>query len=274
MKKALLATLAASTMLLSADYVNSIGMRFKEIPAGSFVMGTKTPNCPIDNPFTEENEYEKCATNIINKNETPAHTVSVKSFYMAETEVTQGQWYEIMGDNPSKFKTGDANMPVETVSLHDAKEFVRRLNNKENTAKYTLPTEAQWEYAVRAGTTTKWYCGDNESCVDSIAVYDANSPKSPKPVKSKKPNKWGLYDMSGNVDEWVEDCWSENYNSAPTNAETPSTKNCIHNSRSHRGGSYLDNNADSVRSANRNDSYSYSPRYRYSNLGLRLVRTK
>lgn len=264
MKKALLATLAAATMLFSADYTNSIGMKFKDIPAGSFVMGTKTPNCPKDNPFTKENEYEKCA-NSISKRESPAHTVSVKSFYIAETEVTQGQWYEIMGDNPSKFKTGDPSMPVEMVSWDNAKEFVRRLNYKENTDKYALPTEVQWEYAARAGTTTTWYCGDNISCVASIAVYNTQSPK---PVKSKKPNKWGLYDMSGNMWEWVEDCWSENYNSAPTNAETPSTENCQYRTLRGGGFNFLALNARSA------DRKSDRPDNRDVNLGLRLLRTK
>ncbi len=250
MKKALLAKLAAATMLFSADYTNSIGMKFKEIPAGSFVMGTK------NNPL---------ATRAPDSSETPAHTVSVKSFYMAETEVTQGQWYEIMGDNPSKFKTRDANMPVKMVSWDDAKEFIRSLNAKEKTTKYALPTEAQWEYAARAGTTTEWYCGDNESCVDFIAVYNTQSPK---PVKSKQPNKWGLYDMSGNVWEWVEDCYSNNYKYAPTNAETPSTKNCKY--RSIRGGCFHDF-ADFVGSADRGFN---TPDDRVNDRGLRLLRTK
>ncbi len=231
MKKIILSSLMASTFLFAGDFTNSIGMVFKDIPAGTFVMGTptlSTADCPKDNPFTAPNEYNDCVssrTGSVSKNETPAHSVTVTSFYMSETEVTQGQWYEIMGDNPAEFKTGNPNMPVEKVSWDDAKIFIKRLNAKEGGDKYRLPTEEEWEYAARAGTTSKWYCGDNESCVSSIAVYDV---KAPKPVKSKKPNAFGLYDMSGNVWEWTESCWTDDYNSA---------KNCKY--RSLRGGCWV-----------------------------------
>lgn len=261
----ILSSLIASTFLLgkdmiisvpdSSNFTNSIGMKFKKIPAGSFVMGTPTPNCPKDNPFTEKNEFDECLGSI-SKDETPAHRVSVNSFYMGETEVTQGQWYEVMGNNPAKFKTGDANMPVERVSWDDAKEFISRLNQKEGTNKYRLPTEEEWEYAARAGTTTKWYCGDSEACVKSIAVYDTNSPK---PVKSKKPNAFGLYDMSGNVWEWTDSCWTKDYNSG---------KDC--SIKVIRGGSAGDD-ADDARSANRVD---VTPDIRGKYLGFRLLRTK
>jgi formylglycine-generating enzyme required for sulfatase activity len=263
--KIILSSLIASTFLLgkdmiysvpdSSNFTNSIGMKFKSIPAGTFVMGTPTPNCPKDNPFTEKNEFDECLGSI-SKSETPAYRASVKSFYMGETEVTQGQWYEIMGNNPAKFKTGDANMPVEQVSWDDAKEFISRLNQKEGTNKYRLPTEEEWEYAARAGTTTKWYCGDSEACVNSIAVYDTNSPK---PVKSKKPNAFGLYDMSGNVWEWTDSCYTEDYN-----------KGCYKNYKVSRGGSW-DYGAVYTRSAIRNN---YAPGDRGSSLGFRLLRTK
>ncbi len=153
MKKIVLSTSLLATLSFGSDYTNSIGMKFKDIPSGSFVMGTPTPNCPKDNPFTEINEFDECLGSI-SKDETPAHRVSLSSFYLAETEVTQGQWYEVMGNNPAKFKTGDPNMPVEQVRFDDAKEFISRLNQKEDTNKYRLPTEEEWEYAARAGTIT------------------------------------------------------------------------------------------------------------------------
>lgn len=255
MNKHVISLALLSALACAGDYTNSIGMKFKEIPAGSFTMGTPTPNCPKDDPFTDRNEYQECA-NSVSRDETPAHRVSVNGFYMAETEVTQGQWYEVMGNNPAKFKTGDRNMPVEQVSWDDAQAFIRALNAREGTSKYRLPTEEEWEYAARAGTTTKWYCGDNESCVSSIAVYDTSSPRS---VKSKNPNRWGLYDMSGNVWEWTESCYTETYNSG-----------CYKNYKSARGGSWFVI-ADGTRSANRYDS---TPDNRYYLIGFRLLRTK
>ena len=227
------------------------------------MMGTvvsSIANCPKDKPFTAPNEYDECVssrTGSVRKDETPAHSVTVASFYMSETEVTQGQWYEIMGDNPAKFKTGNPNMPVETVSWDDAQKFISRLNQKEGGNKYRLPTEEEWEYAARAGTTTKWYCGNSESCVNSIAVYGTDSPK---PVKSKKPNAFGLYDMSGNVWEWTGSCWKSDYNSR---------QDC--GRYSNRGGSWF-SLADGTRSAYRD--YGFTPDDPMYNVGFRLLRMK
>ena len=257
MKKSTLTLLTLASLAFAGDYTNSIGMKFKEIPAGSFTMGTQRPNCNENDPFTDPKKIEKCKSQV-HKSETPAHKVTLNGFYMGETEVTQGQWYAVMGNNPSHFKTGNRNMPVEKVSWDDAKEFISRLNSKEGTDKYRLPTEEEWEYAVRAGTTTKWYCGDNESCMNSIAVYDTGSPS---PVKSKKPNKWGLYDMSGNVWEWTDSCYTEDYN-----------KGCYKNYKVIRGGGCSGNAYnESARSAYRNYE---SPDYRGDNLGFRFLRTK
>jgi len=255
MKKQLLAIAFLATLAFAGDYTNSIGMKFKDIPSGSFVMGTQKPNCNENDPFTDPKQIEKCLSTVY-KSETPAHRVSVEGFYMGETEVTQGQWYAVMGNNPSKFKTGNRDMPVEQVSYYDAKEFIDRLNSKEGTNKYRLPTEEEWEYAARAGTTTKWYCGDSASCVSSIAVYNTNSPS---PAKSKKPNKFGLYDMSGNVQEWVDSCYTKDYNSG-----------CDGNYKVNRGGSWSDI-AGYTRSAIRDY---YSPDDRDNGLGFRLLRTK
>lgn len=258
MKKAILGSIFLYTLAFSGDYINSIGMKFKEIPSGTFMMGSAIPNCPKDNPFTEKNEFDECLGSI-SKYEIPQYKVILESFYMQESEVTQGQWYEIMGSNPSSFKRGDPNMPVEQVSWNDAQKFINKLNAKEGNKKYRLPTEEEWEYAARAGTITKWYCGDSESCVNSIAVYTTSSQNSPKPVKSKKPNAWGLYDMSGNVWEWTQSCWSIDYNSE---------KNC--EKKVLRGGGWNEN-ASNTRSAVRGGDI---PDYRYFTRGFRLLADK
>jgi len=243
------------TPLMAKDFTNSIGMKFKDIPAGTYMMGTATPNCPKDNPFTTENEYEKCLGNI-SKEETPQHKVKVKSFYMATTEVTQGQWYEIMGNNPAHFKNGNPNMPVENVSWYDAQNFIKKLNKKEKTTKYRLPSEEEWEYAARAGSTTKWCFGNSESQLKNYAWYSGNSTH---PVAKKKPNKFGLYDMHGNVYEWTSSWYSKNYNSTRE-----------HKYKVLRGGSF-DYSAYDTRSADRSCS---SLDFRSRNFGFRLSRTK
>ena len=135
---------------------------------------------------------------------------------MQVTEVTQGQWQTIVGNNPSFFPNCGDNCPVEQVSFNDCKEFIRRLNQKEGTNKYRLPTEAEWEYACRAGSTTafanggitKLECGYDPN-LDAMGWYCANSGKKTHPVARKNPNAWGLYDMHGNVWEWCQDLYGD-----------------------------------------------------------------
>lgn len=119
---------------------------------------------------------------------------------MATTEVTQGQWYAVMGNNPAYFQNGNPDMPVEQVSWYDAQAFIKKLNQKEHTNAYRLPTEEEWEYAARAGSSGKWCFGNSESELSQYAWYDGSTTH---PVATKKPNKWGLYDMYGNVWEWT-----------------------------------------------------------------------
>lgn len=163
---------------------NSIGMEFKPIPAGTFTMGEGDT----------------------------AHQVTLKkSFEMGVFEVTQEQYEKVMGKNPSKFK--GANNPVEQVSWNDAVEFCRKLSElrEENTAGhvYRLPTEAEWEYACRSGTSTSYSFGNDKSELGEYAWYKDNSGEKTHPVGKKKPNAWGLYDMHGNVFEWCQDYYGQ-----------------------------------------------------------------
>lgn len=177
-------TLAALEPLIT----NSIGMKMVLIPAGEFMMGS-------------ENGYS---------DQKPVHRVRItKAFYLGATEVTQGQYEQVMGTNPSRFR-GDPQRPVELVSWPDAMEFCRKLSQKEN-QEYRLPTEAEWEYACRAGSSTKWCFGDDESLLVDYAWYKKNDNGSTHAVGQKRPNAWGLYDMHGNVWEWCADWYDKDY---------------------------------------------------------------
>lgn len=248
---AVITTLLLQTPVIANDFTNSIGMKFKEIPSGSFMMGSDTSLCPKDDPFTSTNEYKNC----FNNDELPYHKVKIKSFYMASTEVTQMQYYKIMGKNPSWFKTerlgyDSRNNPVEHISWNDANEFIKKLNKKEGTDKYRLPTEEEWEYSARAGSTTKWFFGNDKKQLKKYAWYSKNaydvgedsSNYGTHPVAKKKANKFGLYDIYGNVQELVNSCYTKNYND----------KGCRKGDyKSIRGGDIL-NIANDISSVNRN----------------------
>ena len=134
--------------------------------------------------------------------EQSAHRIEIsQAFYLGKYEVTQAQWKDVMGKNPSGFK-GD-NRPVEEVSWEDVQEFIRRLNAREQGVTYRLPTEAEWEYAARAGSTTAYSFGDDTLQLGEYAWYWENADGTTHPVGQLKPNAWGLYDMHGNVWEWV-----------------------------------------------------------------------
>src|ERR1043165_6570585 len=195
---------AARSATHPQERTNRVGIELVWIPANSFMMGS---------------EYG---------GEGPVHQVTISNgFYMGKYEVTQAQWQKVMGNNPSYFK--GANLPVEQVSWNDAAAFVARLNAQHDGYTYRLPTEAEWEYACRAGTT-----GDNAGNVDAMAWYGNNSGQArldatniwhndhenyfkriadngnqTHPVGRKQPNAWGLYDMQGNVAEWVEDWYHD-----------------------------------------------------------------
>jgi formylglycine-generating enzyme required for sulfatase activity len=195
--------------------------------------------------------------------EKPVHEVCVDNFYMGEAEVTQRQWFEIVGSNPSYFKNCD-DCPVENVSWRDTQEYINKLN-QETGKKYRLPTEAEWEYAARSGGKREKYAGGDD--IDSVGWYRDNSGGKTHPVKQKKPNGLGLYDMSGNVWEWAQDIYaSDAY-------EQHSRNNPIYNigrsSSDHvsRGGCWVDG-AHYLRASSR--SYA-APRDRSDNIGFRLA---
>ena len=174
-----------------ADQGNSIGMKFTLIPAGEFNMGSEE--------FADEQ---------------PVHRVKInKPFYLGTYPVTQMEWKAIMGDDPSYFKGDD--LPVEFVSWYDVQEFIRKLNMKEGAYRYRLLSEAEWEYACWAGATTRYSFGDSESKLGDYAWCWENSDRT-QPVGKKKPNPYGLYDMHGNVLEWVQDAYHSDYGGAPT----------------------------------------------------------
>ena len=191
---------------------------------------------------------------------------------MGKTEVTQGQWKAVMGNNPSRFSQCGDDCPVEQVNWDEAQEFTNRLSQKTG-KQYRLPSEAEWEYSARAGSTTKWSFGDNENQMGDHAWYLGNSKawfggNKTQRVAQKKPNAFGLFDMHGNVWEWVQDCWHANYIGAPTDGSAWTTI-CSENNRVSRGGSWGDKPAG-LRSAYRDRG---APDVRDFGTGLRLAKT-
>jgi formylglycine-generating enzyme required for sulfatase activity len=212
-------------------------MIFVRIEAGKFMMGSDSGD----------------------SDEKPIHEVRIsKPFYLGKHEVTQGQWQAIMGTNPSFFK-GDPNLPVESV-YDGVQEFIRRLNAKEGGTQYRLPTEAEWEYAARAGTTT-------ERQLREFVWYSTNSGDKTHPVGQKKPNAWGLYDMHGNVWELVQDWYGPYTAGAVVDPTGPSSGTL----RVIRGGSWYSDAGD-CRSASRICD-GCVPGSRAGGVGFRLLRT-
>ena len=236
-------------------FTNSIGMKFVYIEPGTFMMGSSQ-----NEPVRDDDET--------------LHQVTfTKGFYMQNTEVTQGQWKAVMGNNPSYFEDCGDNCPVEKVSWDDCQEFIRELNQQEGTDKYRLPPEAEWAYACRAGTDTPFAFGN---CLSTDqANYDGSNPLPgcPKgryrektvPVAGFAPNAWGLYDMHGNVYEWCQD-WKGAY---PTGAVTDPKVFPSGLRRVYRGGSWYFY-ASYCRSSYRD---SVSPGDRFYYIGFRLIMT-
>ena len=230
---------------LAVDLGGGVKMELILIPAGSFMMGDEKGNA-----------WEK-----------PVHKVNItKPFYLGKYEVTQEQWEAVMGTNPSKFK-GPKN-PVEQVSWDDCQAFLGKLNAKTGGqgGKFVLPTEAQWEYACRAGSTTRYCFGDERSGLGEHAWFAGNSGDKAHPVGGKKPNAWGLHDMHGNVYEWCADRYDSGYyaKSPVDDPRGPTTGS----NRVFRGGGWY-GTGEFWRSAFRNDR---SLGFRSTDLGLRISR--
>jgi len=206
------------------------------IPAGCFLMGSSKGDL----------------------DEEPVHQVCLSAFHMDKYEITQGKYKKIIGENPSDFSNCGENCPVEQVSWIQANHYCESMGMR-------LPTEAEWEYAASEGANNKWYCGNEVSCLNQIAWYAGNSGMRTHPVGQMLPNKWGLYDMAGNVWEWTSDWYSSDaYNKSghkdPKGAASSPN-------RVFRGGSWSVNPED-VRSANRGVAV---PSYFKNTLGFRCA---
>jgi len=227
--------------------MNSIGMELVLIPSGSFRMGG-------DKRLEQAEDHE-----------TPRHMVKIsEAFFMGKYEVTQRQWSEIMNNNPSEFL--DSTRPVERVSWNDVQVFIRKLNTKEETNKYRLPTEAEWEYSARAGSESAYTFGPDTNLLSQYAWYGKNSGGRTHAVGQLNPNAWGLYDMHGNVHEWCQDWFDRKYYSqSPSNTPSgPSTGLA----KALRGGDWGSQDWY-CRCASRSLS---SPDRRSNRVGLRLIR--
>ncbi|MCK5861669.1 MAG: formylglycine-generating enzyme family protein, partial [Candidatus Hydrogenedentes bacterium] len=232
------------------------GIDFCWIPPGEFMMGS-----PGSEKDRDKDEIQ--------------HGVTIsQGFWMGKYEVTQAQWQQVMGENPSWHQKGSGflwleketipNCPVEQVSWNDCQEFIKRLNASSKDT-FRLSTEAEWEYACRAGTSTRFYWGDDLSGmqINDYGWYADNSGNKPHPVGEKRPNPWGLYDMSGNVWEWCQD----GYGDYPGSAEVDPTGVDSASGRVIRGGSWF-NDSQGCRSAFR---FSFSPVVRIYDLGFRVL---
>lgn len=223
--------------------VNGVSFEMVRVEGGTFRMGA-----------TSEQEDEA------DSDEKPVHSVTLSSYYIGKTEVTQALWQAVMGSNPSNFKGAD--LPVECVSWNDCQEFIKKLNRLTG-RNFRLPTEAEWEFACRGGNNSRGYKYSGSNDIDNVAWYWDNSGEKTHPVGTKAPNELGIYDMSGNVYEWCND-WYGNYTSySQTNPTGPHSGS----GRVYRGGCWS-SYARYCRSSFRIDG---SPTIRDSLLGLRLA---
>ncbi len=244
-------TQAGEELVLTLPGAAQVKLTLRRIPAGTFMMGM-----PKDTPRL-----------LLRTASTPFHQVTLsKSFYMGACEVTQEQWEAVMGTNPSRFG-GRPKHPVDFVSWDDVQAFIKKLNTM-GLGTFRLPTEAEWEYACRAGTKTLFYWGDDVDYgkIGDYAWYHHNASSATHPVGQKKPNSWGLYDMTGNVSEWCGDWYMGTY---PSVSQTDPTGTESGRFRVIRGGSWREY-PESCPSAFRDQ---VPPSVRLNRVGFRLVKT-
>jgi formylglycine-generating enzyme required for sulfatase activity len=233
--------MAETSFVNFSETVNGISYEMIAVKGGSFLMGSTI------------NELGR-------SNDEIQHLVTLSNFYVGKYAVTQDLWQLIMGNNPSSFK--GYNLPVETISWDDCQFFLQRLNQLTG-KRYSLPTEAQWEFAARGGTQSKGYIYAGSNNVDEVAEYKGNNNNTTKPVGGKKPNELGLHDMSGNLWEWCQD-WKSVYSTVPqSNPPGPSSGSL----RVRRGGSW-GNEGQRCRAAGR--GYDSPSRRNYA-IGFRVV---
>lgn len=225
-------------------YANGVSFDMVEVRGGTFSMGATSEQ-------GSDYDYEKSV---------PVHSVTLSSYYIGKTEVTQALWRAVMGNNPSRFE-GD-NLPVDCVSWGDSQVFIRKLNALTG-QNFRLPTEAEWEFACRGGNNSLGYKYSGSDNIDNVAWYDGNSGDKTHPVATKSANELGIYDMSGNVEEWCSDWYGDYSSGAQTNPKGPESGSY----RVYRGGGWNDN-AWCCRSSFR---YYISPSFRFIILGLRLA---
>jgi formylglycine-generating enzyme required for sulfatase activity len=231
------------------------------IPAGGFYMGSSTED--IERVLRLEAWFKRWDVETWLRREMPQHRVSLRGFCMSKTPVTQEQWQAVMGSNPCHFS--GAKKPVESVCWWEAVEFCERLSQVTGKC-YRLPSEAEWEYACRAGTQTLYSFADTKHLLRESAWYTWNSRHQTQPVGQKKANAWGLQDTHGLVWEWCEDSWHQSYSGAPGDGsawreEGHPMKHVV------RGGAWY-SLADDCRCANR---FCYDAGFRYPSIGFRVV---
>ena len=229
--------------------VNGVSFTMIAVEGGTFKMGAQSTDSSGDNYDSDAYSYES-----------PVHNVTLSSYYIGETEVTQELWEAVMGSNPSYY-SGYPQRPVEYVSWNDCQEFITKLNNLTG-KNFRLPTEAEWEYAARGGNKSKGYKYSGSNTIDNVAWYTDNSSSQTHDVKTKQANELGIYDMSGNVYEWCQDWYGSYGSGSQTNPKGPASGS----NRVNRGGSWC-YYAKGCRVSFR--SYD-NPADRYYYLGLRL----